>query len=74
MRIAFLGTPAFAVPSLNRVVEAGYDVVAVVTQPDRPKGRGKKLASPGVKVRAIELGLAVHQPPKVNPPEVVEWF
>ena len=74
MRIAFLGTPEFAVPSLERCVDAGYDVVAVVTQPDRPKGRGNKLTPPPVKVRAVELGLDVHQPAKIKPPEVVEWF
>ena len=74
LRIAFLGTPEFAVPSLERCVEAGYEVVAVVTQPDKPKGRGKKLTPPPVKVRAIELGLDVHQPAKIKPPEVTEWF
>ena len=44
MRIVFMGTPDFAVPSLKALVEGGYSVVGVVTQPDRPKGRGKKLA------------------------------
>jgi len=74
LRIAFLGTPEFAVPSLERLVEAGFDVVAVVTQPDRPKGRGKKLSPPPVKQRAIGFGLAVHQLTKIKPPEVTEWF
>ena len=74
MKIAFLGTPEFAVPSLERCVDAGYDVVAVVTQPDRPKGRGNKLTPPPVKVRALELGLDVHQLAKLKPPDVVEWF
>lgn len=74
MRIAFLGTPEFAVPSLERVVEAGIIVAAVVTQPDRPKGRGKKLAPPPVKQRALEFGLDVHQLTKIKPPEVTEWF
>ena len=43
MKVVFMGTPEFAVPSLKKILEAGYDVLAVVTQPDKPKGRGKKL-------------------------------
>ena len=74
MRIAFLGTPEFAVPSLERVAEAGFDVAAVVTQPDRPKGRGQKLAASPVKETAIRLGLPVHQPEKLRRPEVTEFF
>lgn len=61
-----MGTPDFAVKSLNALVEAGHDVAAVITQPDRPKGRGNKLAFPEVKERALELGLPVHQPVKVK--------
>ncbi len=72
MRLVYLGTPSFAVPSLERVVEAGHDVVAVFTQPDRPKGRGQKDAMSPVKESALRLGLSVHQPERVRRPEVVE--
>ena len=66
MRIVFMGTPDFAVQSLNALVEAGHDVAAVITQPDRPKGRGNKLAFSEVKTRALELNLPVHQPASVK--------
>jgi methionyl-tRNA formyltransferase len=72
MRLIFMGTPAFAVPSLQSVVAAGHDVVAVFTQPDRPKGRGQHDAMPPVKEAALRLGLAVYQPERVRRPEVVE--
>lgn len=72
MRIVFMGTPDFAVQSLNALVTAGHDVVAVITQPDRPKGRGNKLAFPEVKTRALELGLPVHQPLKVKDESFLE--
>lgn len=67
-RALFFGTPDFAVPSL-RALHALADVVCVVTQPDRPKGRGMKLAPPPVKVLAEQLGIAVVQPTKVRTPE-----
>jgi methionyl-tRNA formyltransferase len=70
--LVFMGTPAFAVPSLERIVAAGHDVAAVFTQPDRPKGRGQKDAMSPVKEVAVRLGLAVHQPERVRSPEVVE--
>lgn len=66
MRIVFMGTPDFAVEALNALVTAGHDVAAVITQPDRPKGRGNKLAFPEVKTRALELGLPVYQPASVK--------
>ena len=72
MKLVFMGTPAFAVPSLERTVEAGHEVVAVFTQPDRPKGRWQKDAMSSVKEAALRLGLAVHQPERVRRPEVVE--
>lgn len=62
VRIAFMGSPAFAVPSLKALVEARYDVRAVVTQPDRPAGRGGGLKAPDVKVAARAFGLEVFQP------------
>jgi methionyl-tRNA formyltransferase len=74
MRLIFLGTPIFAVPTLERVVEAGHQVVAVVTQPDRPSGRGQRAAPPPVKEAAGRLGLPVYQPERVRRPEAVEYL
>lgn len=71
MRIIFLGSPAFAVPSLEALLEAGHDVAAVVTQPDRPSGRGHAMTPPPVKVAAIEHGLPVLQPERVSTVESV---
>ena len=70
MRIVFLGTPDFAVPTLDRVFQAGHEVAAVVTQPDRAKGRGQKVAPPPVKETALRLGIAVHQPERIRTPEM----
>ncbi len=61
-RILFMGTPAFAVPALEGLVKGGWPVIAVVTQPDRPQGRGQTLAPPPVKVAAEALSLPVLQP------------
>jgi methionyl-tRNA formyltransferase len=72
MRLVYLGTPSFAVPTLERIAGAGHEVVAVFTQPDRPKGRGQKDAMAPVKEAALRLGLTVHQPERVRRPEVVE--
>jgi methionyl-tRNA formyltransferase len=72
MRLVFLGTPAFAVPTLERMVEAGHAVLEVVTQPDRPRGRGQQAAAPPVKEAALRLGLPVYQPERVRRPEAVE--
>lgn len=72
MRIVFMGTPEFAVPSLRALVEAGYRVVAVVTAPDKPAGRGRKLHESEVKIAARELGLPVLQPEKLKAPEFVD--
>jgi methionyl-tRNA formyltransferase len=71
MRLIFLGTPAFAVPSLRRLVEGGYEVVGVVTQPDRPAGRGRRLRKPPVMQVAEEMGLPAIQPVTIQDPEVV---
>ncbi len=62
MRIAFFGTPAYAVPTLDALLDAGHTVVTVVSQPDAPSGRGKKLKPPPVVVHARELGLETRQP------------
>lgn len=71
MKLIFLGTPEFAVPTLEGLVAAGHEVAAVFTQPDRAKGRGKQLAFPPVKAAALRLGLAVHQPERIRRPEVL---
>lgn len=69
MRLIFLGTPGFAVPTLEHLIDAGHDVVCVVTQPDRPKGRGQELAASPVKQAAVSRGLAVYQPERIKRPE-----
>jgi methionyl-tRNA formyltransferase len=66
MRIAFLGTPAFAVPSLEALSRAGHPIVAVVAQPDRPAGRGQALRAPATKTWALAHGVPVLQPEKVR--------
>ena len=66
MRIVFMGTPDFAVPSLKALIREGYDVVGVFTQPDRPKGRGNKLTPSPVKVAAAEAGIPVFQPERIR--------
>jgi len=71
-RVIFMGTPEFACPTLQKLIERGDNVVAVVTQPDRPKGRGQKLMSPPVKDLAQKYGIPVFQPPKVRDPEFIE--
>ncbi len=72
MKIVFMGTPDFAVPSLEMLVNEGYEVVAAVTQPDKPKGRGNKLTAPPVKEFAIKNGIQVLQPAKIKTSEFVE--
>lgn len=73
LRIVFMGTPEFAVESLKSLVEGGYNVVAVVTQPDKPVGRHQDtLQAPPVKQYALEQGLPVLQPVKMKDPEFVE--
>lgn len=70
VRVVFMGSPEFALPSLQGLA-AHYEVVGVVTQPDRPAGRGKQLAAPPVKALALELGLALIQPRRLREPEAV---
>lgn len=73
MRIVFMGTPDFAVGSLQALCESGkHEILAVVTQPDRPKGRGNKLLQTPVKEYALAQGLTVYQPQNVKTPEFVE--
>ena len=72
MRIVFMGTPDFAVGTLQALVESGkHEIAAVVTQPDRPKGRGQKMLMTPVKEYALSQGLPVYQPAKVKTPEVI---
>lgn len=74
MKIIFMGTPDFAVPTLNALVEAGHDIVAVYSQPPRPAGRGKKLSPTPVHARAEELGLPVRTPESLKPDDVKAAF
>ncbi len=69
MKIVFMGTPEFAVPSLRILLEHGYTIVAVVTAPDKPAGRGKKIQESAVKKFALEKGLRVLQPTNLKDPE-----
>jgi methionyl-tRNA formyltransferase len=71
LRIVFFGTPDFAVASLDALVQAGADIVAVVTMPDKPSGRGQQLHSSAVKQYAVAKGLPVMQPEKMKAPEFV---
>lgn len=71
-RIIFMGTPEFACPTLQTLIDRGENVVAAVTQPDRPKGRGQKLAPPPVKELALQHGIEVYQPQKVRTPEFID--
>lgn len=72
LRIVFLGTPDFAVESLRRIVDEGYNVVGVVTMPDKPAGRGHKMYQSPVKEFALERGLKLMQPVKLKDPEFVD--
>jgi methionyl-tRNA formyltransferase len=72
MRVVFFGTPQFAVPSLEQLIQSAHDVVGVVTQPDRPRGRGHKVTDAPVKMTAVQHGLPVFQPARLRAPEVKE--
>jgi methionyl-tRNA formyltransferase len=74
MRIVFMGSPEFAVPSLYRLLSNGYEVIAVYTQPDRPAGRGKVITFSPVKRAALGLGLNIIQPVKLKSLEEIERF
>lgn len=71
MKVVFMGTPDFAVGALESIIEAGHEVTAVVTQPDKPKGRGKELQISPVKACALKHGIEVFQPAKIKTPEAV---
>ncbi|MDU4961452.1 MAG: methionyl-tRNA formyltransferase [Sporomusaceae bacterium] len=72
MRIVFMGTPDFAVPSLQALIRAGHEIAAVVTQPDRPRGRGRKLCPSPVKQAALDGNIPVLQPGKVKDPAFLQ--
>ncbi|HWI40460.1 MAG TPA: methionyl-tRNA formyltransferase [Verrucomicrobiae bacterium] len=72
LRIIFMGTPEFACPTLQRIIDRGDTILAVFTQPDRPKGRGQRPEPPPVKALAEKHGIPVIQPLKVRVPEVIE--
>lgn len=72
MRIVFMGTPDFAVPVLESLCDAGHEVAAVVTQPDKPRGRGKEMQYTPVKKTALERNIKVYQPQKVKDEEFVQ--
>lgn len=74
MRVIFMGTPDFAVGTLEEIIAAGHEVVLVVTQPDKPKGRGKSMQAPPVKECALEHGIEVYQPIKIREAECVEYL
>ena len=68
LKVLFYGTPAFALPTFEAVLRH-HDVVAVVTQPDRPAHRGQRVTAPPVKTRALAAGLPIFQPPRLRDPE-----
>ena len=72
MRAIFMGTPDFAVPTLEAMLDAGHEVIGVYTQPDRAKGRGKNVVFTPVKETAIKHNIPVYQPARVRNPEIIE--
>ena len=72
MNIVFAGTPALTIPTLNALLDSPHRVTLVVTQPDRPAGRGRKLVAPPIKAAALERGIPVIQPTSINRPEAAE--
>ena len=74
LRLVFLGTPHFAVPALRALAATQHSLCGVISQPDRPRGRGKKLEPTPVKQAALELGLEVLQPHSIGDPPVLDWL
>ena len=72
MRILFMGTSEFAAPALKALISHKFELIGLVTQPDRPSGRGKRLSPPPVKVIAAEHDIPVYQPEKVRKPDFVK--
>ncbi len=73
LRIVFMGTPDFSVPSLEKLAQAGYDIAAVYSQPDKQRGRGKKVTFSPVKEKALELGIPVFQPDSMRSDDVIDF-
>jgi len=71
LRTIFMGTPEFACPTLQKLIDRNENILAVITQPDRPKGRGQKLMPPPVKELALTHAIPVYQPIKVRDPEFI---
>lgn len=74
MRIIFMGTPDFSVGTLEALIVAGHEIVLAVTQPDKPKGRGKAMQFPPVKEAAIAHDIPVYQPTRIREPECIEYL
>ncbi|HNX29007.1 MAG TPA: methionyl-tRNA formyltransferase [Syntrophomonadaceae bacterium] len=74
MRIVFMGTSQFAVPTLGKLIDSPYEVVGIVTQPDRPKGRGNKVAASPVKEKAISHDISVFQPARIKALEAIDYI
>lgn len=74
MRVIFMGTPDFAVGTLEAILAAGHEVVLTVTQPDKPKGRGKVMQASPVKMCALKHGIAIYQPKKIREKECIEYL
>jgi methionyl-tRNA formyltransferase len=74
MKIVFMGTPEFAVPALQRLIDSRHEVVLVVTRPDKPKGRGQKLEAPPIKELALAHGLEMLQPTRAERPQLAGWI
>ena len=72
MVVVFFGTPQFAVPTLRRLLDSTHSVAGVITQPDRPRGRGQKISHAPVKALAVERGIPVYQPDRLKPPDVAD--
>ena len=74
MRLIFMGTPEFSAPAIDALLEAGHEIAAVFSQPDKPKGRGYNLTPPPVKVKALEHGIPVYQPTTMKDGEALRIF
>ena len=74
MKVIFMGTPDFSVGTLEALIAAGHEITLAVTQPDKPKGRGKSMQYPPVKEAALEHGIEVYQPRRVREPECIEYL
>lgn len=74
MKVIFMGTPDFSVGTLEALIQAGHEITLVVTQPDKPKGRGKNLQFPPVKEAALAHGIEIYQPRRVREPECIEYL